>query len=138
MPHPPGSYTASAQPYTPSTGQPAYAPAPNQQAYAVPAPQYAAPAAPPPEEQPHITGYPNQSITDFFRGSTQPQAQTVPHPPSSYTPSGQPYPSPNQPGYGTPQNAPPAGAATAAPPSSEPQPHVSGYPNQSITDVFRQ
>jgi hypothetical protein len=139
MPHPPNSYTASAQPYTPG-GQPAYAPpASNQKAYAAPAQQYAAtpPPAPPAQATPHISGYPDQSLFDLFHGSTEPQAQTVPRPPGSYTPSAQPYSPPAQPAYGAPQAPAPAGATTAAASPPPEQPHISGYPTQSIGDIFR-
>ena len=82
--------------------------------------------------------YPKQSLVDAFRGSTQTPAQgqtqganqgatqgtissrypgstrIVPHPPSTYTPSGQPYsPPPGQPANSAP---PPAATAAAAPP----------------------
>ena len=72
-----------------------------------------------------------------------PAAQTtnMPHPPSSYTPSGQPYTPPaGQPAYGAAAAAPPAGSAP--PPASAPAANadpatLSGaYPNQSLSDVF--
>ena len=75
----------------------------------------------------HVSGYPEQSLTDLFRGSTQPQ--TVPRPPSIYTPSGQPYSPPGQPAAGPSQGvAPPAAADNGQ--------HVSGYPDRSITDIL--
>jgi hypothetical protein len=60
VPHPPGTYTASAQPYTPPGG----APAGTAQAGTATA---AASPPPPPEEQRPSAGYPSQSITDIFR-----------------------------------------------------------------------
>jgi hypothetical protein len=62
----------------------------------------------------------------------------VPHPPSSYTPSGQPYtpagqtyaPPGQQPAYGAPQDA---GDASAASETESDGVH----PGQSITDLFR-
>jgi hypothetical protein len=117
-----------------------------------------APSAAADNGQQHVSGYPDQSIADLFRGSTQPQSvprppgtytpsgqpyippqgqptydaaapQTVPRPPSTYTPSGQPYSPPGQPGA-----APSPGAAPPTPADNEQR--VSGYPNQSITDIF--
>jgi hypothetical protein len=89
--------------------------------------------------------YPKQSLADLFRGSTQAQTQTqnqtqtktqaVPHPPSTYTPSGQPYSRP--PGQ-QPYGAPPAPSATAATtPPANPDPTDSlPYPKQSLIDLF--
>jgi hypothetical protein len=72
VPRPPSSYTPVGQSYSPS-GQPTYAA-----------------SSPPPQSAPVSDGaHPNQSITDLFRDSTSPP--NVPHPPSSYTPAGQPY-----------------------------------------------
>lgn len=87
--------------------------------------------------------YPSQSIADLFRSDAAPPAQTtnMPHPPSSYTPSGQPYTPPaGQPAYGASAAAPPA--ASAPPPASAPAANVDpatlsgAYPNQSLSDVF--
>jgi hypothetical protein len=96
-------------------------------------------AAIPPARQDYADSlpYPKQSLADLFRGSTQTQAQTqtVPHPPSTYTPSGQPYsPPPGQQPYG----APPAPSATAATtPPANPDPADSlPYPKQSLIDLF--
>jgi hypothetical protein len=83
--------------------------------------------------------YPKQSLADLFRGSTQTQAQsqnqTVPHPPATYTPSGQAY---SQPPGQQPYGAPPAPAATAAAtPPANPDPTDSlPYPKQSLIDLF--
>ena len=98
-------------------------------------------AAIPPARQDYAGSlpYPKQSLADLFRGSTQAQTQnqtqTVPHPPSTYTPSGQPYsPPPGQQPYG----APPAPSATAATtPPANPDPTDSlPYPKQSLIDLF--
>jgi hypothetical protein len=137
---PPPNYPATA------TGQPAYPPPPGQQAYAPPAqPAYAAPAAtaapaPPPAQQDYSDSlpYPKQSLVEAFRGSTQTpgqtQTQTVPHPPSTYTASGQPYsPPPGQPA----NNAPPPAATAAAVPLANPDATDSlPYPKQSLFEVF--
>ena len=83
--------------------------------------------------------YPKQSLADLFRGSTQTQAQsqtqTVPHPPSTYTASGQPY---TPPAGQQPYGAPPApGASAAAAPPANPDPTDSlPYPKQSLIDLF--
>jgi hypothetical protein len=81
--------------------------------------------------------YPKQSLVDLFRGSTetQGQTQTVPHPPSTYTPSNQPYsPPPGQPTYGGP---PQSGAtAAAAPPAQQDYSASLPYPKQSLVDLF--
>jgi len=75
--------------------------------------------------------YPKQSLADLFRGSTEPQTQTVPRPPSTYTASGQPY---------TPQgqaaNGAPAGGAAAAAPASQDPSNSLPYPKQSLFEVF--
>lgn len=70
--------------------------------------------------------YPSQSLADLFRSDSPAPAQTtsVPHPPSSYTPTNQPY------------AAPSAQPASAAPPV--PPPATGGiYPSQSLVDLFR-
>jgi hypothetical protein len=98
-----------------------------QKAAAAPArPAAAAPApAPPPaaaqQDYSDSLPYPKQSLTDVFRGSTEPQTQTVPRPPTSYTPSGQPY---------TPQ-----GQAAAAPAVQNPSDSLP-YPKQSLFEIF--
>jgi hypothetical protein len=140
----------SQQNYAPPAQQ-NYAPRPGQQSYAAPParPAYAAPAtgatataaAPPPAQQDYGDSlpYPKQSLADVFRGSTQTQGQaqtqTVPHPPSSYTPSGQPYsPPPGQQASGAP---PPVATAAAAPPPANPDPAESlPYPKQSLFEAF--
>jgi len=98
-----------------------------QKAGAVPAQPAAAPApAPPPppaaaqQDYSDSLPYPKQSLTDVFRGSTEPQTQTVPRPPTSYTPSGQPY---------TPQGQ------AAAPAAQNPSDSLP-YPKQSLFEVF--
>jgi hypothetical protein len=95
-------------------------------------------AAIPPARQDYADSlpYPKQSLADLFRGSTQTQApsqtQTVPHPPSTYAPSGQPYsPPPAQQPYGAP---PPS--ATAAPPANPGPTDSLPYPKQSLIDLF--
>jgi hypothetical protein len=96
-------------------------------------------AATPPARQDYADSlpYPKQSLADLFSGSTQTQAQsqtqTVPHPPSTYTPSGPYSPPPGQQPYG----APPAPSATAAMPPADPDPRDSlPYPKQSLIDLF--
>jgi hypothetical protein len=175
VPHPPGTYVPSGQPYNPPPAQPPYAspavqqsdaapptarqtpPAPaqqsaaprstkqakvsrasSQQSAATPAVQPFAPAPAPAPPLPAVRQdysdslpYPKQSLADVFRGSTEPQTQTVPRPPSGYTPSGQPYTPQGQAG-GT---APAAGVATAAPPSQSPTDQLP-YPKQSLFEVF--
>lgn len=84
--------------------------------------------------------YPKQSLTDYFKGSTSPQIANVPHPPSTYTASGQPYtPPPSQPAYGVPAGAvPPAAAqpAAAPQPSNNSNASTGAYPSQSLFDLF--
>jgi hypothetical protein len=171
VPHPPGIYTPSQQPYVPPQGQQNYAPPPAQQNYVAPPqqnyapaqpayapprsgqqsyaappaqPAYAAPAAgataaaAPPAKPDYAESlpYPKQSLADLFRGSTDTQTQTVPHPPAAYTPSNQPYsPPPGQPpAYGAPQ---PGTTAAAAPPPAAPNPADSlPYPKQSLFEIF--
>ena len=110
-------------------------------------------AAPPPAA---ATGaYPSQSLVDLFKSDSAPSSTPapnsasapntaaparnayMPHPPSTYTPSGQPYtPPPGQPAYG----AAPAGAAPAAapPPANSDQTAAGGvYPQQSLVDIFK-
>lgn len=89
---------------------------------------------------PAAAGYPTQSLTDTFRGSTaSAQPANVPHPPSTYTPVNQPYsPPPGQPAYGAPRYA--AGVtpvAAAAPPDADLAANAYPYPKQSLFDTFR-
>ena len=102
-------------------------------------PSYAAPVSAAQQDYSDSLPYPKQSLADLFRGSTQTQAQgqiqTVPHPPSTYTASGQPYsPPPGQQPYG----ATPAPVVTgAAAPPANPDPTDSlPYPKQSLVDLF--
>ncbi len=102
--------------------------APAQPAVAAP------PAAPPPAAQQDYSDslpYPKQSLADVFRGSTETQTQTVPRPPSTYTPSGQPYTPQGQAAAG----APATGTAAAAPASQTPSDSLP-YPKQSLFEVF--
>jgi hypothetical protein len=106
---------------------------------AAPATSYAASASAAQQDYSDSLPYPKQSLADLFRGSTltqaQSQTQTVPHPPSTYTPSGQPYsPPPAQQPYGAP---PTPSAATAAMQPANPDPTDSlPYPKQSLIDLF--
>jgi len=89
---------------------------------------------------PAAAGYPTQSLTDTFRGSTaSAQSANVPHPPSTYTPVNQPYsPPPGQPAYGAPRYA--AGVtpvAAAVPPDADLAANAYPYPKQSLFDTFR-
>jgi hypothetical protein len=109
-----------------------------QNAAAPPVPAAVAPAAAPPPPQAaqqdysDSLPYPKQSLADVFRGSTETQSQTVPRPPSTYTPSGQPYtPGPAAGG------APAAGGTAAAPaPASQNASDSLPYPKQSLFEVF--
>jgi hypothetical protein len=114
VPPPPNSSVAPA-------GQQAYAPPPSQPA----APATAAPAAQPGLQR---LPYPKQSPADVFRDSTQPQGQTVPRPPGTYTPSGQPYAPQGQAG-GT-------ASVAAAPPASPDTSNMLAYPKQSLFEVM--
>ena len=97
-----------------------------------PAPAQPVAAAPPPpapavqQDYSDSLPYPKQSLTDVFRGSTETQTQTVPRPPSTYTPSGQPY---------TPQGQAAAGAPAAAAAAQDPADSLP-YPKQSLFEVF--
>jgi len=124
---------------SPFSGQ-ANKPNPKQTAGVAAIPNAAA-ISPAQEEYADSLPYPKQSLADLFRDSTQTpaqsqtQTQTVPHPPSTYTPSSQPYsPTPGQQSYG----APPAPSATAAAtPPANPDPTDSlPYPKQSLIDLF--
>jgi hypothetical protein len=116
------------------------APSPAGQA-AAPAsqPSYAVPASVTQQDYSDSLPYPKQSLADLFRGSTQTQAQgqtqTVPHPPSNYTASGQPYaPPPSQQPYGT--LPPPGATAASAPPANPDLTDSLPYPKQSLIDLF--
>jgi hypothetical protein len=76
--------------------------------------------------------YPSQSLVGLFKDSmnSSPQ-QDVPRPPSTYTPSGQPYPA-NQPVY-----AQPVAASAVPPPPANDANSYYPYPKQSLTDLFR-
>jgi hypothetical protein len=107
---------------------------PPQQAYNPPPPAPVAAAAPPPppaagRDYSDSMPYPKQSLADMFSGSTQSQPQSVPQPPSSYTPSGQPY-SPQG------QAAAAAPPASAAPAASADASSSGAYPKQSLFEVF--
>ena len=105
--------------------------------------------------------YPRQTLFSAFQGSGSAQAPNVPHPPSTYTASGQPYVLPQgQPTYSSPppQSAqrppsnytasgqpysPPGQPAARPPKGSAPQAAadddeqaVPGYPARSISDIF--
>jgi hypothetical protein len=102
------------------------------------------------EDPAHVGPYPSKSLIDVFREDSAASAPAapaatgartvatqnanVPHPPSTYTASGQPYvPPAGQPNYGTPQPpAQPAPAAADAPPP----PTAGAYPSQSLFDIF--
>jgi hypothetical protein len=114
------SSTKQAKPARASSQQNAAA-APAQPAAAAPAPA-AAPAAQ--RDYSDSLPYPKQSLTDVFRGSTE--TQTVPRPPSTYSPSGQPY----VPGQAA------NGAAAAAPPAGQNPTDSLPYPKQSLFEVF--
>ncbi len=131
VPHPPSTYTPSQQPYVPAQPSPAYA-APGQAAYAPPQPTQTAYTPPPAQPAPAGVGasngypYPQQSLFEL-PGSTQ--TQNVPRPPTTYTPSGEPY---------TPPGGAPAAAAPATPPPPPEQESVGGvYPQQSLSDLFK-
>jgi len=108
---------------------------------ASPAPAIRSVATAPPSAgaAPSVGPYTQQSLSDYFRGSTSStQTANVPHPPSTYTPAGQPYVPPSgQLNYVVPQppvQPAPATQAAAAPP---PPPAPTGpYPSQSIFDIF--
>jgi hypothetical protein len=99
---------------------------------AAPPPTYGANAAPAPAAQRDYADslpYPKQSLIDAFHDSTDPQNPSMPHPPSSYTPAGQPY-SPGQQANG----APPPGAS--APPAPANPTDALPYPKQSLFDAL--
>jgi len=123
---------------TPSASAPPPAtPAVSQAAVGGPPPTALAAEAPPPSDGVH----PNQTITDWLRTSSSPKpapgqapgstnVANVPHPPNSYTPSGQPYTPSAPPAYGEPQNA--SDASIASDTESD-----GVHPTQSISDLFR-
>jgi len=111
------------------------------QTAAVPPPPNAAVAAPsaPPADEAGTSAYPypKQSLVDVFRDGTDtsPPTQDVPRAPSTYTPSGQPYPA-SQPAYSAPV------ATSGSPPPAPPPPGdnaASGYPypKQSLMNLFK-
>jgi hypothetical protein len=114
------------QNYAPQT-QSGYAPRSGQQSYAAPPPAYGAAAggataAAAPAARPDYSDslpYPKQSLVDAFRGSTDSQNPSVPHPPSSYSASGQPY---------SPQGQQ---ANSAPPPPADPTDSLP-YPKQTL------
>jgi hypothetical protein len=122
---------------SPFSGQ-ANKPDPNQAAGVAPIPN-APVISPVQQDYADALPYPKQSLADLFRDSTQTpaqtQTQTVPHPPSTYTPSGQPYsPPPGQQSYGA---SPAPSATAAATPPANPDPTDSlPYPKQSLIDLF--
>ena len=120
VPHPPGSYSPANQ--LPPSGRPAYG----------------APSTATPPDASATGAYPSQSLFDLFKSDAPQPARNpnAPHPPSTYTPSGQPYTPPSgQPSYGA--SAGTAPAAAAAPANSD-QPSVGGvYPQQSLIDIFQ-
>jgi hypothetical protein len=123
-----------------ANSSPPMTPAVSQTAVPSPPPTALAAEAPPSSDGVH----PNQTITEWFRSSSSPgsapgstNVANVPHPPSSYTPSGQPYTPPGQayappgqPGYAAPQDA--GNASTASETDSN-----GVYPSQSISDLFK-
>jgi hypothetical protein len=134
----------AAPPNPPRSGQQSSAKPSAQQTYAARSGQQSPPAqtaanSPPPPPPPTAAPaanreysdsmpYPKQSLADMFSGSTQSQAQSVPRPPSTYAPSGQPY---------TPQGqAASAAPAASAPPASADASSSGPYPKQSLFDIF--
>jgi hypothetical protein len=116
-------------------------------------PSQTADCRPEPPPQPHVPGYPNQSLFSNARNSqapvdcgTQSRTADVPRPPSTYTASGQPYSPPA--GTAAYPPAPPATATASSPPqTSPPSPAASGppppsntasvYPQESLIDFFK-
>jgi hypothetical protein len=103
-------------------GQQAYAPPPSKSA----APSIAAPAAQ--QDYSDLMPYPKRSLVDEFRDSMQPQGQTVPRPPGTYTPSGQPNAPQEQAGGAT--------AVAAAPPANPETSNMLAYPKQSLFEAM--
>ena len=113
-------------------------PNPNQAAGVAPIPNAAA-ISPAQQDYADSLPYPKQSLADVFRDSTQTPAQsqihTVPHPPSTYTPSGQPYsPPPGQQSNGV--SPAPSSIAAATPPVNPDPTDSLPYPKQSLIDLF--
>ncbi len=89
--------------------------------------------------------YPSVSLVDYFKGSTDssPSTQTaaVPHPPSTYTPAGEPYtPASGQPGEGGASGLPApqaAGVGAAQPANSDAAASAMPYPQESLWDIFK-
>jgi hypothetical protein len=107
VPHPPSTYTPSQQPYVPPQPPPAYTPPQPQSNY-----------APPPPTQ---TAY------------TPPPAQ--PAAPSGGASNGYPYPQRTL--FDLPGSAPAASAPGAPPPPPEPESVGGAYPQQSLSDLFK-
>jgi hypothetical protein len=109
----------------------------NQAAAVPPPPNGAAVAASQPSgPDPNLLPYPKQSLFEF-RGSTEPQGVAMPHPPSTYTPAGQPYSPPAGQAANSAPAAPPAGAAPAPPPRADAgTADYLPYPKQSLFDLF--
>jgi hypothetical protein len=99
-----------------------------QQAYAPPPSQPAAPATAAQQDNSDLMPYPKQSLVDVFSDSTQAQGQTVPRPPGTYTPSGQPYTPQAQAGGAT--------AVAAAPPANSDTSNLLAYPKQSLFEAM--
>jgi hypothetical protein len=99
-----------------------------QQAYAPPPSQPAAPATAAQQDYSDLMPYPKQSLVDVFSDSTQAQGQTVPRPPGTYTPSGQPYTPQAQAGGAT--------AVAAAPPANSDTSNLLAYPKQSLFEAM--
>jgi hypothetical protein len=151
-----------------SNQQTAAAPATDEQAASMPYPQQALsdlfkqdvanaapPAAPSPAGSKTTTSspetdslpYPKQSLVSYFQGSGSTQSENAPvrnpnapRPPSTYTPSAQPYTPPaGQQTYSpaaAPQPAPATQTATAAPAAAAAPPTANSgaYPSQSLFD----
>ena len=112
-------------------------------------------SAPPPQSSDTSTAgvYPQQSLADVFRGSSaSAQTTAMPRPPSTYTPSGQPYSPPADQQYAAPSaqtyaspsapqaySAPPRYAAPAAADTGEYDAAANAYPypRQSLLDAFK-
>ena len=76
----------------------------------------ASPGYPSQRPDPSGAGYPQQSLMGSSNSANPPQQRAyVPHPPSTYSPSGQPYTPPAQPAY-----APPPAQQNYAAPSAQP------------------
>jgi DNA-directed RNA polymerase II subunit RPB1 len=139
--NPPPNQTATAVP-------PPNAPAQRAQAGVTTPSSYAA-SKPVADDDPRNNIYPTVSLLDLFKEGTPTSpsytpsapsyypstassaAPNMPHPPATYTPSGQPYsPPPGQPAAAAP--------AAPAPPPSDADLAASVYPKQSLIDIFKQ